>query len=158
SDSTPRPEKRWKALLWPEIRNDGDFDYVTEQGFWVCFVDAAFTLVIGLFTGSPGSAFFEFSFFFLAGIGVRQRVSVAGVSAVRAFLLSGFVLQRYTGNGFGLVRIIFLALLFANLRGIWLSSRWQKSLDSEPPIRLKQTIFDKLSDQMPPAIWPKGRW
>lgn len=68
------------------------------------------------------------------------------------------MLQRYTGNGFGIVRIIFLALLFANIRGNWLSARW--AIDQPPsvaPARLNQTIGDKLSDQLPMFLWPKVR-
>jgi predicted acyltransferase len=46
------------------------------------------------------------------------------IAVFTSYLLSALVLQRYTGNGFGIVRIIFLALLFANIRGNWLATRW----------------------------------
>ena len=117
SESTPRTESRWRALLWPTIRNEGDFDYVTAQGFWICLVVAAFTIVFSAIAGSPAMGTFEGTFFFLAGVGVRQRSRVAALAAFSTYLLSALVLQRYTGNGFGVVRIIFLALLFANIRG-----------------------------------------
>lgn len=102
---------------------------------------------------------FEASFFVLAGIGVRERSRAAAIIAFSAYLLSAAVLQRYTGNGFGIVRIIFLALLFANIRGNILSSRWAKDPSSDLPssIRLNQTFMDKLVDQMPALIWPKAR-
>jgi putative methionine-R-sulfoxide reductase with GAF domain len=62
SESTPRTESRWRALLWPTIRNEGDFDYITRQGFWICFLVAAATLVLGAFTGAPIAATFEACF------------------------------------------------------------------------------------------------
>jgi hypothetical protein len=157
SDSTPRTESRWRALLWPTIRNEGDFDYITAQGFWICFIVATVTVVFSVLTGSPWSGAFEGTFFFLAGLGVRQRSRVAAVTAFSAYLLSALVLQRYTGSGFGMVRIIFLALLFANIRGNWLSSRWAQDQQPDPPPRLNQTIGDKLSDQLPRFLWPKIR-
>ncbi len=159
SDSTPRTEGRLKVLFWPTIRNDGDFDYITEQGFWVCFIVAVVTLVFGIFTHSPFWGGFESLFYFLAGVGVRQRNKLAAITAFVGYLLSALVLQRYAGNGFGIVRVIFLALLLSNIRGIWLSSRWKKAGDvAEEPIRLKETIFDKLSDQLPSRIWPRAKW
>jgi len=157
SDSTPRTESRWRALLWPTIRNEVDFDYITAQGFWICFIVAVFTVVLSALSGSPLTGAFEGTFFFFAGVGVRQRSRVAAITAFSAYLLSALVLQRYTGNGFGILRIIFLALLFANIRGNWLSSRWALDEHLDPPIRLNQTISDKLSDQLPRLLWPKTR-
>jgi hypothetical protein len=146
-----------RALFWPTIRNETDFDYVTRQGFWICFIVAAGTVGLSLFTGSIAWGVFEGSVFFLAGVGLRERSRVAGLVAFTAYLLSGLVLQRYTGNGFGIGRIIFLALLLANIRGNWLSARW----DRDPqlcPARLNQTLGDKLADQLPTFLWPKVRY
>jgi hypothetical protein len=157
SDSTPRTESRWRALLWPTIRNEGDFDYITTQGLWICFVAAGFTTVFSALAGSPGMGIFEGTFFFLAGLGVRQRSRVAAITAFSAYLLTALVLQRYTGNGFSILRIIFLALLFANIRGNWLSARWAKDQQVIPSLRLNQTFGDKLSDQLPMYLWPKVR-
>lgn len=159
SDSTPRTESRWRALFWPTIRNDGDLDYITEQGFWVCFIVAAVNLAFSFFLRSIFLGSVESLFFFLAGVGVRQRSRMAGVIAFLAYLLSALVLQRYTGNGFGFVRIVFLALLLANIRGVWLSSRLPIAEDAgQAPVRLNKTIFDKLSDQLPSVLWPKAKW
>src|SRR5580700_3870017 len=101
SDSTPRTESRWRALLWPTIRNEGDFDYITAQGLWICFIIAAVTVVFTTIAGSPLTGAFDATFFFLAGIGVRQRSRVAAIAAFSSYLLGAIVLQRYTGNGFG---------------------------------------------------------
>lgn len=159
SNSTPRTEGRLKALFWPTIRNDGDFDYITEQGFWVCFIVAVVTLTFSVFMHSVVVGGFEALFYFLAGVGVRQRNRLAAIAAFLAYLLGGLVIQRYTGTGFGIGRLIFLSLLFANIRGIWLSAQWEKNGDVQPVRdRLNQTILDKLSDQLPARIWPKARW
>jgi hypothetical protein len=159
SDSTPRTESRWRALLWPTIRNEGDFDYVTTQGLWICFIVSALTLVLNALSGSLFLGVLEGSFFFLAGVGVRQRSRVAAVTAFSSYFLGALVLQRYTGNGFGIVRIIFLALLFANIRGNFLSARWVSEPEPAPPsLRLSQTLGDKLSDQLPMFLWPRGRF
>lgn len=158
SDSTPRTESRWRSLLWPTIRNEIDLDYVTTQGLWICFIVAAITTALSPFTGSLFLGLFEAGFYFLAGIGVRQRSRVAAVTAFSSYFLGTLVLQRYTGNGFGVLRIIFLALLFANIRGNWLSARWVADPDSVSPERLNQTLGDKLSDQLPVFLWPKIRY
>ena len=157
SDSTPRTESRLKSLFWPTIRNEGDVDYLTQQGFWICFVVAVITLVSYCISGSVLGGVFESTFFFLSGIGIREKSRIAAVGAFSAYLLSAIVLQRYTGQGFGLVRVIFLVLLLANIRGISLSARWpNEDADSVP--RLNVTLGDKLSDSMPKLLWPKTKY
>ena len=42
---------------------------------------------------------------------------VAAISAFSSYLLATLVMQRYTGNGFSVLRMILLALLFADIRG-----------------------------------------
>src|SRR3954447_9716094 len=126
SESTPRSEGRLRALLWHTIRNSGDLDYVTQQGFWVCFAVSSLTLGVSLFAKSFAGGL-DVLFFFLAGVGVRERNQTAGIAAFSAYLLSAVVMQRYTGQGFGTVRIVFLALLLANIRGNWLAARWNAS-------------------------------
>jgi len=158
AESTPRTENRWRALFWPTIKNEWDCDYVTTQGFWLCFIIAAFTVVLGAFTGSLAFSVFEGLFYFLAALGVRQRSRVAAIMAFAAYVIGSFVLQRYTGNGFGVVRIIFFALLFSNIRGNWLSARWAKQTAMVEPVRLNRTFGDKLADQLPVFLWPKMRF
>jgi hypothetical protein len=157
SDSTPRTESRLRSLLWPTIRDEADVDYLTQQGFWICFVVALFTLGSSFFSGTVLGGLFESIFFFLCGIGIRERSRFAAFAAFGAYLLSALVLQRYTGQGFGVVRIIFLALLLANIRGMLLSARWPKTEGEAAPIRLHETIGDKLSDSLPSFLWPKTR-
>lgn len=157
SDSTPRTESRLKSLFWPAIQNDGDLDYVTNQGFWVCFVVAVVTEIFSAFAGHPFVTLLDSGFFFLAGLGMRMRSRAAAILAFSVYLMSGFVLGK-SGQGFSIVRIIFLALLLANVRGIWLAASWTKSETDPPPVRLNETWRDKLSDQLPQVLWPKTRW
>jgi hypothetical protein len=157
SDSTPKTEARFKNLFWPSIRNEVDVDYLGRQGFWVCFIVAAVTLTSNLFTGFFMAVIFESLFFFLAGVGVRSRSRFAAVVVFSAYLLSTLVLQRITGNGFGILRIVFLALLLANIRSTWLSAMWRHATEP-PPLPLGKTILDKLSDRLPLYLWPKTKW
>jgi hypothetical protein len=159
TDSTPRTESRSRALFWPTIRNEVDFDYITRQGFWVCFGVAAMSLVVQVFTGAPPIAYIESAFFFLAAIGVRERSVVAASLAFVAYLLDLLVVEVYTGGGLGVLRIVGLALLLANIRGSWLSSRWEQDLATPfASLRMNETIADKLVDQLPTFLWPKLRW
>ena len=160
SDSTPRSESRLRALFWPTIRNSGDFDYITRQGFWVCFLVGVATIVFSAFAGTLLTGMFEGSFYILAAIGVRERSRVAAIAALSAYFLGSLVVQRYTGSGFSVMRIIFLALLFANIRGNWLASGWKNPEDDAllQMSRLNETMVDKLVDQMPAIVWPIGRF
>lgn len=153
SDSTPKPENRIKALLWPAIRHETDVDYVTRQGFWVCFAVAAFSLVVGAFQGRLVFAIecFEAAFFFLSGVGVRMRSVFAATCVFFAYFAGSFFV------GFSIIRVVATALLLANVRGTWLSSQWRATQDEPPPVPLNETIADKLSDRLPIGIWPYTR-
>jgi hypothetical protein len=158
SESTPRTEGRLKSLFWPSIKNQGDVDYLTVQGFWVCFTLALINLAVSTLAGNPVAAVIDSICFLLAGAGVRQMSRFAAVSAFLIYLLSNAVSLRLTGRGFGVMGIIFLALLLANIRGLWLAARWTKSEPQEEMPRLSHTLGDKLSDQFPKWVWPKGRY
>lgn len=158
SNSTPRSEGWLKSLLWPSIRNETDLDYITRQGFWVCFGVGILSLWSGAVMGQKAGAAIACGFYVLSGMGVREKSRVAAVSAFAVHLLGAMVAQRATGMGFGLVTLIILALLAANMRGIWQSSQWKRDDEIAPPERLNQTLADKLSDQMPAVIWPKIRY
>lgn len=127
SDSTPRTESRLKSLFWPTIKNDGDLDYLTEQAFWICAIVAAVSEGFSALGGHPFLGLLDSVFFFLGGVGMRMRSRAAAVLAFGVYLLSGIVLQITVGQGFNIIRMIFLALLLANIRGMWLSASWSKS-------------------------------
>ena len=158
SESTPRTESRLRALLWPTIRSVVDLEYIARQGFWICFLVAVSSLVTRAFTGRLLTGLLDIGFFFLAGVGVRERNRFAGVSAFAAYLLWALVTQRFTGQGFGVIQIVFLALLLSNVRGNWMAAHWQPDQNAETlTARFNDTIGDKLSDQLPLYLWPKVR-
>ena len=158
AESTPKTESRWRALFWPTIRNETDLDQITRQGFWICFAAAVFAIVGSL---SPGQLIgvVEGAYFLLAGFGVRQRSRISAGAAFSSYLLAGFVMQRYTGAGFGVLRILLQVLLFANVRGIWLAARWPADSEarfiSQP---LNDTLGDKVTNLLPALLWPKLRY
>jgi hypothetical protein len=65
-------------------------------------------------------------------------------------------------GGFGILGWVFLAILLANVRGTILASRWKKlpeAMDPDlQPMRFNETWRDKLCDQLPPKIWPAGKY
>jgi hypothetical protein len=149
---------KMETLFWPTIKNERDADNVVRYGFWICFVLAALRLAVSPFGGSIVSGIFEGLFFFLAGVGVRERSRVAGFAAFFAYLL-GLLVGFRSGNVFNIVKFIILVLLLANIRANWLSARWAKDSECQPyPNRLTKTIRDKLVNQLPAFLWPKLRF
>ena len=151
-------DSRLKTLFWPSVRNDVDVDYLTTQGFWLCVFVGSMTLVVGFFSGNYSVAF-DAVFFYLGGIGVRQRSIVAAVSVLVVYALSTFVgmAASYAGGGSGsVVRVFATALLLSNVRAVWLASKWRKSgmADESPPV-FELSFMDKISDVMPARVW---RW
>ena len=161
ADSTPKTDSRLKSLFWPTIRTRVDLDTVTTQGFWICWLVGCGGFVFAFVTGNGAgivATAFESVFYLLAGFGVRMQSRVAAVAAFATYLLDAVVMQMQNGQGFGVVRLIFLALLLANVRGIWMSARFQPSESDPPPVRLNENWRDQLVDQWPPAIWPWARY
>lgn len=161
SQSMSPTDNRFKSLFWPTIRNRIDLDTVTTQGFWICMFVGILTLLVSFLTKNPlviVVSCCEAAFYILAGFGVRMHSRIAAAGAFVAYLLSVAVLQRHTGQGISVVRVIFLALLLANVRGIWLSASWRPDESDPPPVKLRETFRDKLVDQCPAWIWPRGRY
>ncbi len=156
SDSTPRTEPRWRSLFWPTIRNSTDYDYVTRQGFWICFIIFAVTLLTSLFTGAY-AGLVDAVFYLLAAVGVRERSRAAAMAAFGIYVLGALVQLRIAGR-FSILSVIFMALLFANIRGNWLSSKWTATQDDAAPTRMNQTVLDKLVDQFPIVVWPATKY
>jgi hypothetical protein len=158
SESVPRSENRLKALFWPAIRNETDFDYVSEQGFWVCCVVAVLTFFSSLLIHHPLSGLFEAIFFFLAAAGVRQCSRAAAVTAFCAYLLRILVGLRFSPANVGVITLIFLALLLSTVRATWLAAGWRKGSARVEVAVVAPTFFERISDHFPARIWPIGRW
>jgi hypothetical protein len=152
SESTPRSENWLKSLFWPSIQTATDVDYLGTQGYWVCTVVAVLSFAILVFTGQAISGVATFFFYYLGGVGVRERSRYA----------AGIVLLMYAVGtffaGIGIVRIIIGALLLSNMRATWIASQWKPdSEEAAPPPRLNDTMTDKFADRLPQWLWPKLR-
>ena len=90
---------------------------------------------------------------------MRERSRFAALAMFMSYALSGFVGLKLTGSGFGIMQILFLALLLANVRAVWLADAWRRTNQpDESPARMEDTLKDKISDQLPAAVWPIGRF
>ena len=150
----------WRNLFWPTIRSEVDVDQMGRQGFWLCFIIAAFGLVYAAFVGVYPAVIAVAIFFLLGGIGVRQRSRIAAVVMFSVYLLNTIAGFKYAGHGVvsDLLHAIFLGLLFANIRGTFLSAKWRADATEPPPVRMTATLTDRLADQLPIHVWPVGQW
>ncbi len=152
SASTPRTENRLKSLFWPSIRTGSDVDYLGTQGFWVCAAVALLSLALTVISGHALLGVFGFLFYFVGGVGVRERSRYAA-----AIVLALFVVDALTSGG-GVVRVLITALLLSNLRATWIASQWKPGSDEAilPP-RFGETWGDKFANKLPMWLWPKVR-
>jgi hypothetical protein len=158
SDSTPRTEGRLKSLFWPSIETGSDVDYLGRQGFWVCTAVAIMSFVFFLVAGRFIIGAVILLFYYLAGVGVRERSRYAAAIAFITYLVDSLFLGAGLLSGGGILRIVFCALLFSNLRATWIASGWKpESEQAVLPPRLRDTLGDKMADQFPQWLWPKVR-
>jgi hypothetical protein len=151
SNTTPQSESRLKNLFWPTIRTGDDVDTVGAQGYWICAIVAAYSLVFSLYTGHPIVGFCFLIYYYFGGVGVREQSRYAASIVFVMYVLGTIVTP-------GVVRVILCAALLSNLRATWIASRWKPEIvRSELPIRLNATWGDKFADRLPPWLWPKVR-
>jgi len=151
SGSSERSESRLKSLFWPEIQNGSDVDYLVAQGYWICSLVSAVSLVLLIAAGRPITAVIVVLFYYLGGVGVRERSRYAAAIVFAVYLLDTLFSP-------GVVRILFSALLLSNLRATWIAAKWQPgSEDSVLPPRFSETWTDKFRDVLPARLWPKMR-
>jgi hypothetical protein len=152
STSDPTSENRIKSLLWPSIRNATDMDYLGTQGYWVCAVVAALSLAVNVMQGHSVVGVFVFLFFYLGGVGVRERSRFAAAIVLLMYFAELLVGVPSIG------RIVILGLLLSNVRATWLAAGWQPdSAEAILPPRLNDTLGDKFADRLPAILWPKVR-
>ena len=152
TDSPMRPESRLKSLFWPSIQTATDVDYLGVQGYWVCTLVAVVSFLFLAFTGRPISGTVTLLFYYVGGIGVRERSQYAAAVVLLMYVLDTFF------TGLGVVRILIGALLVSNLRATWIASQWKpESEEASLPPRLADTMGDKFADQWPQWLWPKLR-
>ncbi len=152
SDSTPRTESRLKSLFWPSIKSGSDLDYLGVQGYWVCTAVAILSFVLLAATGQALTGVLSLLFFYLGGVGVRERSRYAATVVFVMYLADTLI------GGVGVLRVLLMALLLSNLRATWIASSWKpESEEAVLPPRLADTWGDKLADQLPMWLWPKVR-
>jgi|SRR5215469_10102184 len=152
SGSTPRSENRLKNLFWPSIQTATDVDYLGTQGYWVCTVVAALSFGFLVSTGQAIAAIATLVFYYLGGVGVRERSRYAAAVVLLTYLTDTFF------SGIGVLRILIAALLLSNMRATWIASQWKPdSEEAALPPRLGETLSDKFADRLPQWLWPKIR-
>ncbi|HEX4809444.1 MAG TPA: hypothetical protein VH325_10965 [Bryobacteraceae bacterium] len=158
SESTPKPENRLKNLVWPRVQYPEDVDYLGSQGFWVCIVIALFTLLVGAFRHQAVSSSPDALYFYLAGVGIRQRSRFAAVTVFLIYFLSVIVAIWVMHTG-GIASLFFLALLLSNVRGTWVAHRFVAEQSSHQPHLPRDTsLMQKFTDLLPRIVWPVGKW
>ena len=158
SPNAPPSEGRLKALLWPDIRTDGDIDSVTRQGFWICIALSVMTLLTGLFGADPFGVATGALFMFVAAIGVRNHSIPAAIAVLVVYLGEKLLLLRLGQNVIGILPSLITCLLIANVRATWLASRlvWPRTVP--PPVPLATTFGERFSDVFPIWAWPFAQW
>jgi len=152
SDSMPRSEGRIKSLLWPSIQSSSDVDYLGAQGYWVCVAVAVLSFVVLIIANQPITGTFVLLFYYLGGVGVRERSRYAAGCVSVAYLAEILV------SGPSIVRIVLAALLLSNFRATWIAARWKPDSEEAAPVpRWSETWTDKFADKLPPFLWPKVR-
>jgi hypothetical protein len=147
------------GTFWPTIKNERDVDDVTRHGLWLCFIIAGLTFIFGLSASSWVIALLDGLFFLLAGVGVRERSISAAVVAFLAFLLGTLARVRSFTYAINIGQILILALLFANIRAIWLMMSWAKEPEFQSTRMRRERVFaEKVVNQMPSSVWPKSRF
>lgn len=151
SNSTPHTENRLKSLFWPSIQSATDVDYLGTQGFWVCAFVGTIEVIVAAVQGHPVAGFFALLFYFLGGVGVRERSRYAA-AIVLVLYLAEFAL------GVSIMRVILLGVLLSNLRATWIAYSWKpESTEGAIPPRFGETLADKFADRLPLWLWPKVR-
>lgn len=157
SDSTPKTESRLQSLLWPSVNTAADVDYLGTQGYWVCLIVAIVTCLFLLMLREPLMGLLFFMFYYFGGVGVRERSRYAALVVAIMYSVDLLITLGTIGIGIWMmVRMILAALLLSNVRAAWVSSSWTPgSEEAALPLRLNETLRDRLVDQLPMWLWPR---
>jgi len=159
ANQTPQSDSRIKNIFWPTIRTGTDVDTLGSQGYWICVIIAALSLVLSLFTGQWLAAIVGVMVYYVGGVGIRQHSIFAAAMVFTTFLLNLIAssLAGILGLEF-VVQVLVCVVLLATLRGTWIASFWEKREGvAEMPPRFNETWGDKFVDKFPIWFWPKIR-
>jgi hypothetical protein len=117
-----------------------------------CVIVSVLALIVSALTGHAIAGAFLLLFYYLGGVGVRERSRYAASVVFAMFLVDSVV------AGFGIPRLIILGLLLSNLRATWIAASWKpESEQAMLPPRFSESWSDKFADQLPTWLWPKVR-
>ena len=151
SEPTAQSDGRLKNLFWPTIHSASDVDTLGTQGFWICAVVAALSLITTAIAGQPVMGVLMAVYFYLGGVEVRQHSVYSAIVVFIMFLAS-------TVASPGILNVILTAVLLSTLRATFIASFWEpEKVEAEMPIRLSETWGDKIADQWPMWLWPRIR-
>jgi hypothetical protein len=157
SSESKRTDGRLKSIFWPTVENAWDFNYIGQQGFWICLAIGAVQMAGALLVGSSQFIIFgviAFLIFFIGGMGVREA-SWPAAAIVFAIFLAGNVNSMTMGSPPSILGIICGGILLSNVRAAFLASEWRPaSADEDRPTRFSETLTDKLVDRLPAKAWP----
>ncbi|HKV06313.1 MAG TPA: hypothetical protein VJO53_14550 [Candidatus Acidoferrales bacterium] len=149
SGTAPKSENRLKSLFWPTIHTATDVDYLGSQGYWICAIVAVFSFVGSVTTGHPIAGFFLLLYYYLGGVGVRQRNVFAAIVVFIMFFADTIFAP-------GILKFFGCVILLSNLRATFIASFWDPGVaEAEAPMRLDETWGDKFADKFPSWLWPK---
>lgn len=152
SGTAPQSENRLKSLFWPSIHSATDVDYLGSQGYWVCAIVAVLTLLTSVVAGHPIAGFFALVYFYLGGVGVREKSFVSAIFVFVLYLVDTIVSP-------GILKFFVCVLLLSNMRATFIASFWEPGeAGAEAPMRFNETLGDKFADTLPAWLWPKIRY
>jgi hypothetical protein len=139
-----------KSLLWPSVQTGTDVDYLGTQGFLIATLVGGFSFVFSAMLGQWIIGTLLLVFFFLGGVGIRERSLYAAIVVFAYYALDTMF------SGISIVRIIVAALLLANLRATFIATQWHAdSPEAELPPRLGETFSDRFTDRLPLCCGPR---
>jgi hypothetical protein len=152
SGTAPQSENRLKSLFWPTIHSATDVDYLGSQGYWVCTIVAAFSFLMSMMVGHPIAGFFLLLYFYLGGVGVREKSLFSAIAVFILFLTDTMMAP-------GILKFFGCILLLSNMRATFIASFWDRGVAAvEAPMRFNETLGDKFVDILPAWLWPKVRY
>jgi hypothetical protein len=93
-------------------------DYLGAQGYWVCTLVAALSFVLMVAMGQPIAGTIVMFFYYLGGVGVRERSRYRPQSS-SVSILDTLISQVCSGCDCG-------SAIF-NLRATWMAARWSQT-------------------------------
>jgi hypothetical protein len=112
SDSTPKPEGRLRALLWPRITSDVAASTAAQNAMYAGFAVGGITTVLVLFRISPLTSLVDALLFVMLAAGARQFSVTASILALLLYVTNVGTSIAHGMIGSGIVVAIIVSSLF----------------------------------------------